>query len=181
MLFNQVCRLLSRRDNSVVPGQDCQSVESRTIRVPPQTESERPQTLASIGPKAMTTGNDRTCLIASSCLRRNGLNCSSAPKMCATRSALQWQRTILIRFEKRFVNPMLQSCVGSSVCWMATTFCKSLNLTGAADSTNIAAQTGQTNPKAPELYKKEFVFVNPASIGPNLNELIASQQIFNVR
>lgn len=37
-------------------------------------------------------------------------------------------------------------------------------------------------PRHQELYKKEFVFVNPASIGPNLNELIASyQQIFNVR
>ena len=33
-----------------------------------------------------------------------------------------------------------------------------------------------------DLYKKDFVFVNPASIGPNLNELIASyQQIFDVR
>jgi iron(III) transport system substrate-binding protein len=33
-----------------------------------------------------------------------------------------------------------------------------------------------------ELYKKEFVFVNPATLGPNLNELIASyQQIFNLR
>jgi len=37
-------------------------------------------------------------------------------------------------------------------------------------------------PRHQELYKKEFVFVNPASIGPNLNDLIASyQQIFNVR
>jgi iron(III) transport system substrate-binding protein len=37
-------------------------------------------------------------------------------------------------------------------------------------------------PRHQELYKKEFVFVNPASIGPNLTELIASyQQIFNVR
>lgn len=37
-------------------------------------------------------------------------------------------------------------------------------------------------PRHQELSKKEFVFVNPASIGPNLNELIASyQQIFNVR
>jgi iron(III) transport system substrate-binding protein len=37
-------------------------------------------------------------------------------------------------------------------------------------------------PRHQELYKKEFVFVNPAYIGPNLNELIASyQQIFNVR
>lgn len=37
-------------------------------------------------------------------------------------------------------------------------------------------------PRHQELYKKDFVFVNPASIGPNLNELIASyQQIFNVR
>jgi iron(III) transport system substrate-binding protein len=36
-------------------------------------------------------------------------------------------------------------------------------------------------PRHQELYKKDFVFVNPASIGPNLNELIASyQQIFNV-
>ena len=33
-----------------------------------------------------------------------------------------------------------------------------------------------------DLYKKEFVFVNPASLGPNLSELMASyQQIFNVR
>lgn len=33
-----------------------------------------------------------------------------------------------------------------------------------------------------ELYKKDFVFVNPASIGPNLNELTASyREIFNVR
>ncbi len=37
-------------------------------------------------------------------------------------------------------------------------------------------------PRHQELYKKEFVFVNPATIGPNLNELIASyNQIFNVR
>jgi len=37
-------------------------------------------------------------------------------------------------------------------------------------------------PRHQDLYKKEFVFVNPASIGPNLNELIASyQQIFNLR
>lgn len=37
-------------------------------------------------------------------------------------------------------------------------------------------------PRHQELYKKEFVFVNPASIGPNLNELIASyQQIFGIR
>jgi iron(III) transport system substrate-binding protein len=37
-------------------------------------------------------------------------------------------------------------------------------------------------PRHQELYKKEFVFVNPASIGPNLTDLIASyQQIFNVR
>ena len=37
-------------------------------------------------------------------------------------------------------------------------------------------------PRHQELYKKEFVFVNPAAIGPNLNELAASyQQIFNVR
>jgi len=37
-------------------------------------------------------------------------------------------------------------------------------------------------PRHQELYKKDFVFVNPASIGPNLNELITSyQQIFNVR
>ena len=37
-------------------------------------------------------------------------------------------------------------------------------------------------PRHQELYKKDFVFVNPASIGANLNELIASyQQIFNVR
>lgn len=37
-------------------------------------------------------------------------------------------------------------------------------------------------PRHQELTKKEFVFVNPASIGPNLNELMASyQQIFNVR
>jgi iron(III) transport system substrate-binding protein len=37
-------------------------------------------------------------------------------------------------------------------------------------------------PRHQELYKKEFVFVNPAFLGPNLNELIASyQQIFNTR
>lgn len=37
-------------------------------------------------------------------------------------------------------------------------------------------------PRHQELYKKDFVFVNPASLGANLNELIASyQQIFNVR
>jgi ABC-type Fe3+ transport system substrate-binding protein len=37
-------------------------------------------------------------------------------------------------------------------------------------------------PRNQELYKKEFVFVNPASIGPNLKEMVASyQQIFNVR
>ncbi len=37
-------------------------------------------------------------------------------------------------------------------------------------------------PRHQELYKKDFVFVNPATIGPHLNELIASyQQIFNVR
>ncbi|HTN70031.1 MAG TPA: extracellular solute-binding protein [Methylomirabilota bacterium] len=37
-------------------------------------------------------------------------------------------------------------------------------------------------PRHQELYKKDFVFVNPASIGPNLNALVASyQQIFDVR
>jgi len=37
-------------------------------------------------------------------------------------------------------------------------------------------------PRHQELYKKDFVFVNPASIGANLNELIVSyQQVFNVR
>jgi iron(III) transport system substrate-binding protein len=37
-------------------------------------------------------------------------------------------------------------------------------------------------PRHQELYRKDFVFVNPASIGANLNELIASyQQVFNVR
>ena len=37
-------------------------------------------------------------------------------------------------------------------------------------------------PRHQELYKKDFVFVNPASIGANLNELIASyQQVFDVR
>jgi iron(III) transport system substrate-binding protein len=37
-------------------------------------------------------------------------------------------------------------------------------------------------PRHQDLYRKDFVFVNPASIGANLNELIASyQQIFNVR
>lgn len=37
-------------------------------------------------------------------------------------------------------------------------------------------------PRHQELYRKEFVFVNPASIGPNLNDLIASyRQLFNVR
>jgi iron(III) transport system substrate-binding protein len=37
-------------------------------------------------------------------------------------------------------------------------------------------------PRNQELYKKDFVFVNPASIGPNLNEMIASyRQIFDIR
>ena len=37
-------------------------------------------------------------------------------------------------------------------------------------------------PRHQDLYRKEFVFVNPASIGPHLNELAASyRQIFNVR
>jgi iron(III) transport system substrate-binding protein len=37
-------------------------------------------------------------------------------------------------------------------------------------------------PRHQELYKKDFVFVNPATIGPGLNEMISSyQQIFNVR
>jgi iron(III) transport system substrate-binding protein len=37
-------------------------------------------------------------------------------------------------------------------------------------------------PRHQELYKKDFVFVNPAFIGAHLNELTASyQQIFNVR
>jgi len=37
-------------------------------------------------------------------------------------------------------------------------------------------------PRHQDLYKKEFVFVNPASLGPNLNENMALyQQIFNVR
>lgn len=37
-------------------------------------------------------------------------------------------------------------------------------------------------PRHQDFYKKDFVFVNPAFIGPNLNELIASyQQIFEVR
>ena len=37
-------------------------------------------------------------------------------------------------------------------------------------------------PRNQELYKKDFVFVNPASIGPNLNEMVASyRQIFDVR
>jgi hypothetical protein len=37
-------------------------------------------------------------------------------------------------------------------------------------------------PRHQELYKKDFVFVNPAFIGPNLNELTACyRQIFNVR
>lgn len=37
-------------------------------------------------------------------------------------------------------------------------------------------------PRNQDLFKKDFVFVNPASIGPNLNEMIASyQQIFDVR
>jgi iron(III) transport system substrate-binding protein len=37
-------------------------------------------------------------------------------------------------------------------------------------------------PRHQELYKRDFVFVNPASIGANLNELIASyQQVFNAR
>jgi iron(III) transport system substrate-binding protein len=37
-------------------------------------------------------------------------------------------------------------------------------------------------PRHQDLYKKDFTFVNPAIIGPNLNEMIASyQQIFEVR
>lgn len=37
-------------------------------------------------------------------------------------------------------------------------------------------------PRNQELYKKDLVFLNPASIGPNLKEMVASyQQIFNVR
>jgi iron(III) transport system substrate-binding protein len=37
-------------------------------------------------------------------------------------------------------------------------------------------------PRHQDLYKKDFVFVNPASIGPGLNEMISSyQQIFDVR
>lgn len=37
-------------------------------------------------------------------------------------------------------------------------------------------------PRNQELYRKDFVFVNPASIGPNLNEMVASyQQIFDLR
>jgi iron(III) transport system substrate-binding protein len=37
-------------------------------------------------------------------------------------------------------------------------------------------------PRHEELYKKDFVFVNPASLGPNLKELTTTyQQIFNVR
>jgi ABC-type Fe3+ transport system substrate-binding protein len=37
-------------------------------------------------------------------------------------------------------------------------------------------------PRHHELCKKDFVFVNPASIGANLNELIAYyQQVFNIR
>jgi iron(III) transport system substrate-binding protein len=37
-------------------------------------------------------------------------------------------------------------------------------------------------PRNQELYKKDFVFVNPATIGPNQNEMVASyQQIFNIR
>jgi len=37
-------------------------------------------------------------------------------------------------------------------------------------------------PRHQELYKKEFVFVNPAYLGANLTELIASyQQVFNIR
>jgi len=37
-------------------------------------------------------------------------------------------------------------------------------------------------PRHQELYKKDFVFVNPTFIGPNLNELTAPyQRIFNMR
>ena len=37
-------------------------------------------------------------------------------------------------------------------------------------------------PRHQDLYKKDFVFVNPASIGASLTELIASyQQVFNIR
>jgi iron(III) transport system substrate-binding protein len=37
-------------------------------------------------------------------------------------------------------------------------------------------------PRHQELYKKDFTFVNPASVGPNMNEMIASyRQVFDVR
>ena len=37
-------------------------------------------------------------------------------------------------------------------------------------------------PRNQELYKKDFVFVSPASIEPNLKEMVAFyQQIFDVR
>ncbi len=37
-------------------------------------------------------------------------------------------------------------------------------------------------PRNQELYKKDFVFLNPATIGPNINEMVATyQQIFGVR
>jgi len=37
-------------------------------------------------------------------------------------------------------------------------------------------------PRHQELYKKKIVFVSPASIGPNLNELVASyQRVSNIR
>jgi len=37
-------------------------------------------------------------------------------------------------------------------------------------------------PRHQELYKNGFVFVNPAYLGANLTELIASyQQVFNIR
>jgi iron(III) transport system substrate-binding protein len=37
-------------------------------------------------------------------------------------------------------------------------------------------------PRNQELFKKDFVFVNPASIGANVNEMVASyQQIFDIR
>jgi len=50
---------------------------------------------------------------------------------------------------------------------------------GTADPRLTLRKGVKQIPRHQELYKKEFVFVNPASIGANLNELIASyQQVF---
>jgi hypothetical protein len=52
----------------------------------------------------------------------------------------------------------------------------------AASAADYLAQGRQTDSRHQELYKKDFVFVNPAYLGANLTELIASyRQVFNIR